>query len=243
VLSHLLPRAARSRLVFLRTLRSIPENDGVTLAHAVAPVVHRLAEHVPVANRIERRARGRIFEDDLRRVNDVLARSPMAGRCWLWGGVLLGWAREGRVLPHDQKDVDLAYEAADADRMQATFELLEAAGFRRWFSYRNNAGQVTESTFLRHGAKFEFWQLEPVEGEWEYHVYGSDRTGEPTQLVARLTAQERVPFTFLDREWLKVRDHEAELTALYGSWRVPDPDWDYIEGGGVIARERWTAGR
>jgi hypothetical protein len=198
---------------------------------------------VPGVNRLERRARGRLIERDLRRLHDVLEASPMAGRTWLWGGVLLGWAREGHVLAHDQKDVDVAYPAADAERMRDTVPLLEAAGFRRWFTYRNNDGQVTERTFLRHGAKFELWQMEDAGDQWQYHVYGSDDAGRPVQLVARLDAQERVPFSFLGRQWLKVRDHEAELTALYGSWRVTDPGWNYVDQGGVIARQPWTAGR
>jgi hypothetical protein len=238
-----LPATARTRLAFLETLRSIPENQHMTLARTVSPVLHRIPEHLPGLTGLERRARGRVIERDLGRLHDVLECSPMAGRYWLWGGVLLGWAREGQVLAHDQKDVDLAYEAADADRLRDTIPMLEAAGFKRWFAYRNNDGRVTETTFLRHGAKFELWQMDDVGAEWEYHVYGSDESGQPMQLVARLAAQERVPFDFLGRRWRKVRDHESELAALYGSWRVPDPTWRYIDQGGVIDRARWTAGR
>ena len=32
---------------------------------------------------------------EMRRLNDVLEATPMAGRYWVWGGLLLGWAREG----------------------------------------------------------------------------------------------------------------------------------------------------
>ena len=41
---------------------------------------------------------------DLQRLNDVLATTPIANRYWLFGGLLLGYAREGSVLGHDAVD-------------------------------------------------------------------------------------------------------------------------------------------
>jgi GH18 family chitinase len=37
-----------------------------------------------------------------------------------------------------------------------------------------------------------------------------------------------VHFEFLGRKWLKSADHERELTAIYGDWRTPDQNWDYL---------------
>jgi hypothetical protein len=49
-------------------------------------------------------------------------------------------------------------------------------------------------------------------------------------------------FEFLGRTWLKVRDHERELTALYGDWRTPQTDWRTDrDSPAVIARRDWTS--
>ena len=47
-----------------------------------------------------------LFEKNLVLLNDVLQSTPLAGRLWVLGGVLIGWAREGRVLAHDSHDAD-----------------------------------------------------------------------------------------------------------------------------------------
>ena len=53
------------------------------------------------------------MEDNLRLLHDVLARTPIAGRYWLFGGLLLSAVREGEIMLHDTKDADWGFLAAD----------------------------------------------------------------------------------------------------------------------------------
>jgi hypothetical protein len=224
-----------------RILSSVPDNAGVSKLRGLSPMWWRVPDHIPGASAWEKRVRKRVMEDDIRHLVDVLASSPMAGRYWLWGGVLLGWAREGRLLAHDQRDIDLAYDSVDDERMNDTIPLLNKAGFKSWFRHQNNDGVVTESTFLRHGGRFEFFRLHDIDGQWHTYTYGAI-DGRPVQYDSVVPVQPRVPFTFLDRDWLKVADHEAELEHLYGNWRVPDTTWHYLDLGGVYRRAPWTGG-
>jgi hypothetical protein len=50
-----------------------------------------------------------------------------------------------------------------------------------------------------------------------------------TQVEAFVPEQETVPFSFLGRTWLKPKDHDLELRTVYGSWKVPDPSWSYLD--------------
>jgi len=190
---------------------------------------------------VDRVVRTRVFVRDLQLLNDVLSLTPCFDRYWVWSGLLLGWAREGRVLPHDLRDADFAYAEEDEPLILDGIEALVRAGFRRGFSLRNNAGQFTEHTVIRHGARFEFFRMSPVASEWEYQLYCVDRHLQ-VQLTARLPRQPLAPFDFVDRKWLKPLDHDQELSLAYGDWHTPDPSWDNLEQGGIVGREEWTGG-
>lgn len=231
----------KGRYDFYRTVRRAPENRRVRRRHAVAPLVGRIATHVPGLASIDRNVRERVFVRDLQRLNDVLSTTPAAGHYWVWSGLLLGWAREGHVLRHDLRDADFGFAEDDEPRILEGIEALVEAGFRRGFSFRSNAGALTEHTVIRHAARFEFFRMAPVASEWEYHVYGS-RQCLPIQLTARVPRQPLTQFDFLDRTWTKPLDHDWELTEIYGDWKTPDPRWHYLDSGGVVGIEEWTGG-
>ncbi|HEY1520553.1 MAG TPA: hypothetical protein VGF91_29275 [Solirubrobacteraceae bacterium] len=174
----------------------------------------------------------------LQLLNDVLAHSPIAGRYWVTGGLLLGWAREGAILGHDCDDVDFYYRADDTDRLLASFPLLEDAGFRLSLRFPGAYGDATEYSFRRDGAKFEFFRAELAGSELSYWNYGFAPTG-PVANEARIPAQPLEQFYFLGRSWLKARNHDAEMTAMYGDWRTPDPDFDYLRGPAIVATKPW----
>jgi hypothetical protein len=235
------PTDLRNRYRLYRVLRSVPENRRVRHRDAFTPTLWTLPGRylrIAGANSPRRRA---MFVEDLHLLHDVLAGSGLAGRYWVWSGLLLGWAREGRILPGDL-DADLAYEAGDHERYVSAVPSLLQVGFRRWFSFRNNEGKVTEEVFVRRGAKFEFYRMPEVGGQREYYLYGIDADG-PVQVTARLPRQELAPFEFLGRTWLKALDHEAELEAMYGDWRTPDPTFDYLHEHTIVARARWAPQR
>jgi hypothetical protein len=176
--------------------------------------------------------------DHLRALNDVLARTPMAGRTWMFGGLLLGRVREGGLMLHDSADADFAFLAEDAERMEASFAALEEAGFARIHRFPGTTGEATEHSFGRVRAKFDFFALRLKGDRFAYCNYGNHH-GIAIRNLCEIPAQPLEEIHFLGRRWLKARDHDAELTALYGDWRTPNPDWDYMDGPAIVSREPW----
>jgi hypothetical protein len=183
----------------------------------------------------------RAFVDNLQLLNDTLAGTALSGRYWVWGGLLIGWAREGRPLRDDCADADFAFRREDMPAFAAGAGALIAIGFEPLFRHVNNAGHATEYTFWRDGAKFEFFLMDPVDTRLLYYNFGAGTQGEgPVEAVAAVTAQPLVTFEFLGRTWCKHADHDAELSAMYGDWRRPDPGWNYMDDRATISRTTWT---
>jgi hypothetical protein len=229
----------RGKATIYRHLLKVPENRTVSPSIALTRLADRAPAVVPVVSERYRRWRGALFEKDLQLLNDVLAESPLAGRYWIWGGMLLGWAREGRLLPHDIGDADFGVDADDADRFDAAEAQLLERGFRRGFRFHSRAGTCTERVLVRHGFKFEFFRMTTVAPTThEFHVYALGRTG-PMEVVGHLPKQELEPFDFLGRSWMKPRDHELLLRTCYGDWRTPNPAWDWFDDLSLVSARPW----
>lgn len=229
----------RQRMTLYRVLRTIPENKQVPFRDAVSPTLSDFLAKAPVVAPLYRHIRSIRFHEDLRLLHDVLSESELAGHYWVWGGLLLGWAREGQVIVADVGDADFCYAGQDDHRFEQAVPLLLAAGFRRWFSFRNGAGELPVQSFIRRGSKFDFFRMTEVGDRWwEYYLYGSSDEG-PVELVAHLPRQELESFFFLGRTWLKSQDHILELTTNYGDWDTPDPEWSYLDDGAVVSRRAW----
>jgi hypothetical protein len=202
----------------------------------------RHAFGIPIVGRILSRLSDRLFArrfvPDLQRLHDVLEDTELAGKYWIWAGVLLGWAREGGLLAHD-RDADLALLPDDLPKLMRALPALRRAGFHPLQMFRNNEGKVTEITICRHTAKFEFFVMEPVDDMLRYYVYGYP----PDHLIeveARVPNQELVSFEFLGRSWLRHADYERELESMYGDWKTPRRAWDYLEDDhAAVSRRPW----
>jgi hypothetical protein len=166
---------------------------------------------------------------DLQRLHDAVAGTALSGRYWMWAGLLLGWAREGTLMSHDLDDVDLAYRKEDSDRFRAAMPSIVAAGFQVECEFYNTEGRVVEVRFVRRRCRYEFFEFEPTDrGTLRYYLCDTEaESGQRYELVAEIRDQALTPIEFLGRTWLKHADHEYELEAMYGEWRVPDPYWDY----------------
>lgn len=202
------------------------------------PFMHQMLR--PLAKRVRRW----LWERELRGLNDTLAASPLAGKYWLWAGLLLGWAREGRPLLHDG-DADLGVLVDDVPLLEEAIPALERAGYSVWRRYYNNDGKLTEIAFLlKDRTHVDVMIMEPVgDGKLRYFVYG-EVGGTFMQLECHIPRQELVPFDFLSRTWLKHADHELELKTIYGEWRVPNKHWSYLEDDlSIVHRERWSEER
>lgn len=179
----------------------------------------------------------------MRRLHDLLARTPMADRFWLSGGALLGWAREGRLLTHDALDVDFHYLADDADRFAATLPILVDAGFRIYRRFPSVRPDVEAREWaLREGdAHFDFFRIDDCGDHLRSYSWGWDQ-GRTIENELSLPRQPLEDFSFLGRRWLKPVDHDAELTALYGDWRTPDRNFKYMHSHAIVQRRPWDMG-
>jgi hypothetical protein len=162
----------------------------------------------------------------------------MDRRYWLFGGVVLGIVREGGLMAHDAVDVDFALLASDAWRFEAALPALFAAGFEPMFVFPGGERPPTSWALRRGGLKFDFMLLEVAGDRFRYKNYAL-HGGAPSYRVCEIPAQPLEDVRFLERTWLKTRDHDAELTALYGNWRVPEPGWDYLNGPAIVESGPW----
>lgn len=179
---------------------------------------------------------------NLRLLHDLLARTPMAGRYWLFGGLLLSAVREGEIMPHDTKDADFAFLAEDDALLRGTFAALVEAGFEPYLRFPGATGIATEYSFMKDDAKFEFFRVEiDDQDRFTWANYGRLHDGHHTPIRnnCAIPAQPLDELRFLDRTWLKPRDADFELTALYGDWRTPDADFSYMEAPTIVGREPW----
>jgi len=179
------------------------------------------------------------FVTDLQALHDVLEGSEMAQRYWVWAGLLLGWVREGGPIPHD-RDADLGLLDDDLERLLATVPALRRAGFRPLMQYRNNAGHLSELTFRKHGAKFEFFVFSRHGDACRSYTFGYP----PDHLVEvefEVPAQDYVEFELVGRRWLCHTDYERELELMYGDWRTPRRQWNYLtDDRSIVTSRKWN---
>jgi hypothetical protein len=198
----------------------------------------RLA-HLSGAWRLRRTVQRKQLIRDLGRLNDVLAQTPLAGRYWVHGGVLLGWARDGKLLLNDLEDVDLAYRAEDRASFEAAIPSLIAAGFRLICVFHTLDGRTTIERFQRGRFWYEFFAMWPALGKLHAYSFSYGTLGgEDTHVehVHEYPDDRLVPFSFLGRTWLKPANHEAYLEANYGNWRVEDRGFTYLNSPSIIDR-------
>jgi hypothetical protein len=191
------------------------------------------------ATREEQLASRALMEDNLRLLHDTLARTPISGRYWFFGGLLLSAIREGEIMLHDTKDADWAFLGEDEERLVAAFPALAEAGFAPHFRFPGATGPATEFSFQKDGAKFEFFRVDVAGDRFTWRNHGILDDGTALQNTCAIPAQPLDELRFLDRTWLKVRDHDLELTALFDTWRIPAPGFDYMDAPTIVATNPW----
>jgi hypothetical protein len=179
-----------------------------------------------------------LMERNLRLLHDVLARTPMAGRYWLFGGLLLSAVREGEIMLHDTKDADFGQRGADVPTLVSAFPALVEAGFAPYYRFPGAFGPAHEYSFKKDDAKFEFFVTEVEAGRLTWRNCGH-RAGVPILNRCAIPAQPLDEIRFVGRTWLKAADVDVELTALYGDWRTPAPGFAYMEAPTIVSRHPW----
>jgi glycerol-3-phosphate cytidylyltransferase-like family protein len=191
----------------------------------------RLSGAVPWAARWTRR---RAYARGLRHLADAMRHTPLHARWWVVGGLLLGWARDGRMMDSDLDDADFAYLDEDHDRFLASVPALVRAGFLPRHRFSSADGRYVEHRFRRGGIQYDFFRVARSGGRFRYSMFV--RGAAPLELVAEVPDQPRVPFRHLGREWLKVADHDLALRTIYGDWRTHRPDWSYVSDRAIVER-------
>ncbi len=194
-------------------------------------------------NNLEIARQKHLFRENLLLLHDVLAKTAFSNKYWVTFGLLIGWARERRVLSWDYKDADFAYLTEDRDLFPEVIDALTGAGFKLGVKFINNAKLITEYRFFKDDAHFEFFEMYPQNDMLHYFTYGFYR-GENTEMKCAVPKHYLSKFEFLDRVWLKPADHDSYLTVIYGDWRTPKRNYDYTEDDqNIIERSRWFMSR
>ena len=184
------------------------------------------------------------FERNLVLLHDTLATTAMAERYWVIGGLLIGWAREGRVLAHDCQDGDFGLLQEDRDIFLNAIPALVAAGFGPFARYIDNRGLAVEYAFTKDGARFDFFLHETVGDHIRCTFFGvspEPRNQRPIEMIRQVPRYGLAPMDFLGRRWRKPDDHEAFLAAEYGEWRARKPAFDHrSDDRSVIVVNWWT---
>jgi hypothetical protein len=190
---------------------------------------------------------GRTASDRFRRnlvlLHDTLDRAGFGQKYWVIGGLLLGWARERRILLHDANDADFGIMAEDRAAFLRLVPTLIAAGFRPQHRFIGNDGEAVEFRLAKDGAAFEFFVHVPAGGLLRSWFFGNVHGGgsvKRVEYVSEVPAYDFASMSFLGREWRKPDDHEAYLEAVYGDWRTPRPDYHYqTDDRSVTAARPW----
>jgi len=191
---------------------------------------------------VAQRAQIARFQKDLVLLHDVLESTQLAGRYWVIGGLLIGWAREGRILTHDSHDADFGYLRQDRERFVEAIPRIIAAGFEAFHRFVNNDGVAVEYRFRKDAAMFDFFEHEESAAGLSYTFFGNFwQQGVRKEMVSRVPSYGLAPMNFLGRTWLKPADHEGYLTSIFGDWQVPNPDYDYkTDDLSIVSSQPWT---
>jgi len=181
-----------------------------------------------------RRERGLVY------LHDVLAETEFNNKYWVIMGLLLGCMRDGLPIPLD-RDADFGFLERDLPQFKVALGKLRKSGFSVCRLQINNDGRVTKWAVRRQAVKYEFFMFEEHGDQLRWH-YHSSKAG--LEIINEIPAHGLDEFSLYGRQWLKPEDADAYLTALYGDWRTPDPDYVYWRDCGVsIDRKAWAGKR
>jgi hypothetical protein len=147
-------------------------------------------------------------------------------------GTLLGWQREGDILPHD-KDLDIAFLPGDSIDLARHIITQQPR-------YQLAPMGVKSSTYLCiHDREtrctvdlLQFWR----EGKrWSYG-WLLPETYRPQSRVLYFEPFKLIRDTWKDQKFWKPDDADNYLEQLYGDWSNPDPDFDSCAGACNLAR-------
>lgn len=180
------------------------------------------------------------FIENFKKLSDLIEKSELAGRVWLVGGMVLGLVRDGKMLEHDY-DADFAFLEEDHERFRRFIPVLREVGFRPCYRWTNSSGRITEYTFLKDGAKFEFFVhfLSFDRNRIRWYSYHKRKR---LELEREIPWHGTRPVSFLGHTWQIPARTEEYLERNYGSWKTPNPHFNYTKESSVpcgVERRPW----
>jgi hypothetical protein len=232
-------RGERDRLA---AALSEARRDSILVANSWSWRLTRPLREVPkgVTDRLFSAYTSRKFIQNLCLLHDTLDDTELAGRYWLSSGLLLGWARNGKPLKNDMRDADIYFLSDDLPSFARAIPSIIDAGFEPSRRLLTNDGRTMVYQFILDGSTFDFAVMEQGDGYLHYYSFRAPFGGTHVQVLDSIPDQPLEPFEFVGRTWLKHIDHDAELTAMYGDWRIDDPRWDTLKSPAIIERSIWT---
>lgn len=182
------------------------------------------------------------FKRNLQLLHEVLATTDLSERYFVWGDLLLGWARDGQILPHNCHAADFGYFRADRQLWLQAIPSLVQAGFQPDSRWTNSAGTITEYVFTKDGTRFAFRELHQEGDTARYWVYALTSVKKAwLELVGVVPLRAFTHRRFLGRTWRIPDDHATLLTAVYGDWRTPNPYYDFVhDEKSIVKRTLWV---
>jgi len=170
----------------------------------------------------------------------ALEQTPMKGSYWLCGGILLGYAREGRLLRHDT-DIDFHYWKEDEEKMRETWEMLPRFGFKQVKIIRSNNNHPSQYVFKFGKVKVEFFLAWREEGKVNWYCYTTKHWNRPSrQFLNQIPDLEISGIEWYGVPVKKPADHDLYLTSIYGDWRVPMKGYVYyFDSRAIVSCEPW----
>lgn len=156
--------------------------------------------------------------ESLKTVNRVLRERGL--QPFMMSGVLLGYLREGQLLPHD-KDLDLGLIGWE-HQFEVAQALLAAGHYHvSWRYLRGAQTFLIDAVDLKYGVAIDFFFFHPKS---DHLLHGIDYKYGFTQNL-RFSPFELTEVDFLGERFLIPDNADQNLTENYGDWRTPQSSY------------------
>jgi hypothetical protein len=179
-------------------------------------------------------------EDAFRSIVSALDETPMKGRYWLCGGGVLGYARCGGFISHDN-DLDFHYWVEDETLLEKVMRDLGVLRFEHVVTCISNDGRPIVHKFCHKGIFIDFFPCWRENGfiYWMSSI-SRHRSRPARQFLNRVPDQQMKEVEFLGVPVSMPEDIDQYLTSLYGDWRTPMSDYCYwIDSKAIVSCDPW----
>jgi hypothetical protein len=219
--------------------KGLVSHDSSTNAVSMHPLISLLQRSAKFYNRL-RSPSPKEVELAFTKIVSALNKTPMRKRFWMCGGILLGYAREGRLLSHDT-DIDFHYWVEDEEILLDVLKNLCQHEFSYVGEMIDNNNRCTQHVIRYGKVKIDFFVAWRVDGKVQWTCYTTPHWNRPSrQYLNEIPDLQTAEVEFYGLPVSKPIDHETYLQAIYGNWMEPMVDYTYyVDSCSIIACEPW----